>query len=166
MGLNQAQRAMVEKARALGAGGQGVALTEGACSYLLGVIVADLGLEASFPELVDELPSFFGDEPVSSLKVADVAFLPMLERLCEAFEAAGGESFVGDSAWEHLNSMAGSTMARFLDLYVHTPMLAVVEDMPQSLPPMTIRMDSGELAIDVGDETFRVSRDQQASRRE
>ena len=333
MALNQAQRAMVEKVRALGAGGQGVALSEGACSYLVGVIVADLGLEASFPELVDELPSFFGDEPVSSLEVKNVAFLPMLERLvdlvpdadsyfeclaklhkarlkyerilevqpipsmeqvgprgllefgklspsalgaylfwrkwlfdidnraaqetgylfepiiaaaiggfsasasaspvrrqgdpskgrqvdcvkgnrayefklrvtiaasgqgrwaqelafpedcrasdyvpvlvvldstpnaklaelCQAFEAADGESFVGDSAWEHLDSMAGSTMAKFLDLYVHTPMLAVMEDTPQSLPPLTIRMDSGDLAIDVGDETFRVSRDHEAS---
>ena len=333
MVLSQAQRAMVEKARALGAGGQGVALSDGACSYLVGMIVADLGLEASFPEFVEELPSFFGDEPVGSLEVQNVAFLPMLERLvdvvpdadsyfeclaklhkarlkyekilevqpipsmeqvgprgllefgklspsalgaylfwrkwlfdidnraaqetgylfepiiaaaiggfsasardspvrrqddaskgrqvdcvtgdrayefklrvtiaasgqgrwaqelafpedcrasdyvpvlvvldstpnaklaelCQAFEAADGEFFVGDSAWEHLNNMAGSTMAKFLDLYVHTPLLAVMEDTPQDLPPLTIRMDSGDLAIDVGDETFRVSRDHEAS---
>ena len=332
MGLNQAQRAMVEKARALGAGGQGVALTEGACSYLVRVIVADLGLESSFPELVEVLPSFFGNQSVSSLEVSDVAFLPMLERLVElvpdadsyfeslaklhkarlkyekvlqaqpipsmeqvgprgllefgklrpsalgaymfwrkwmfdidnraaqetgylfepiiagaiggfsasakkspirrksdpskgrqvdcvkgnrayefklrvtiaasgqgrwaeelafpedcrtsgyipvlivldstpnakltelyeAFEAAGGESFVGNSAWEHLNNMAGSTMAKFLDLYVHTPMLAVMEDTPQPLPPLTIRMDSGDLAIDVGDESFKINRDNEA----
>lgn len=329
MGLNQAQRAMVEKARALGAGGQGVALTEGACSYLVRVIVADLGLESSFPELVEVLPRFFGNQSVSSLEVSDVAFLPMLERLvelapdadsyfeslaklhkarlkyekvlqaqpipsmeqvgprgllefgklrpsalgaymfwrkwmfdidnraaqetgylfepiiagaiggfsasakkspirrksdpskgrqvdcvkgnrayefklrvtiaasgqgrwaeelafpedcrtsgyipvlvvldstpnaklaelCEAFEAAGGESFVGNSAWEHLNNMAGPTMAKFLDLYVHTPMLAVMEDTPQPLPPLTIRMDSGDLAIDVGDDSFKINRD-------
>ena len=332
MVLTQAQRAMVEKARALGAGGQGVALSEGACSYLVGVIVADLGLEASFPEFADELPSFFSNEPVSSLEVENVAFMPMLERLvglvpdadsyfeclaklhkarlkyekilevqpipsmeqvgprgllefgklspsalgaylfwrkwlfdidnraaqetgylfepiiaaavggfsasasaspvrrqgdpskgrqvdcvkgnrayefklrvtiaasgqgrwaqelafpedcrasdytpvlvvldstpnaklvelCEAFKAAAGESFVGDAAWEHLNSLAGSTMARFLDLYVHTPMLAVMKDSPKSLPPLTIRVDSGDLAIDIGDETFKVSRDRKA----
>ena len=329
MGLNQAQRAMVEKARALGAGGQGVALTEGACSYLVRVIVADLGLESSFPELVEELPRFFGNQSVSSLEVSDVAFLPMLERLVElapdadsyfeslaklhkarlkyekilqaqpipsmeqvgprgllefgklrpsalgaymfwrkwmfdidnraaqetgylfepiiagaiggfsasakkspirrksdpskgrqvdcvkgnrayefklrvtiaasgqgrwaeelafpedcrasgyvpvlvvldstpnaklaelreAFEEAGGESFVGNSAWEHLNNMAGPTMAKFLDLYVHTPMSAVMEDTPQPLPPLTIRMDSGDLAIYVGDESFKINRD-------
>lgn len=328
MALSQAQRAMVEKARALGTGGQGVALSEGACSYLVGTIVADLGLQASFPELADELPFFFGDDRVSSLEVEDVAFLPMLERLvelvpdadsyfeclaklhkarlkyqkilevqpipsmeqvgprgllefgklspgalgaylfwrkwlfdidnraaqeagylfepiiaaaiggfpasarespvrrrgelskgrqvdcvkgnrayefklrvtiaasgqgrwaeelafpedcrasdfvpvlvvldstpnaklaelCQAFEAADGESFVGELAWEHLKSMAGSTMAKFLDLYVHTPMQAVMEDTPRELPPLTIRVDSGDLAIDVGDETFRVSR--------
>lgn len=333
MALNQAQRAMVERARALGTGGQGVALSEGACSYLVGTIVADLELKASFPELVDELPSFFGDDSVSSLEVEDVAFLPMLERLvelvhdadsyfeclaklhkarlkyekilevqpipsmeqvgprgllefgklspaalgaylfwrkwlydidnraaqetgylfepiiaaaiggvpasarespvrrqgdtskgrqvdcvkgnrayefklrvtiaasgqgrwaeelafpedchasdfvpvlvvldstpnaklaelCQAFEAADGESFVGEEAWEHLSSMAGSTMAKFLDLYVHTPMQAVMEDTPQELPPLTIRVDSGDLAIDVGDETFRVSRDHEGS---
>ena len=333
MGLTQAQRAMVEKARALGAGGQGVALTEGACSYLVGVIVADLGLGPSFPELVDEQPLFFGNEPVSSLEIAEIAFLPMLERLvelvpdadsyfeslaklhkarlkyekvlkaqpipsmeqvgprgllefgklrpsalgaylfwrkwifdidnraaqetgylfepiiagaiggfsasakkspvrrhsdlskgrqvdcvkgnrayefklrvtiaasgqgrwaqelafpedcrasgyvpalvvldstpnvklaelCEAFDAAGGESFVGPSAWEHLNCMAGPTMAKFLDIYVHTPMLAVMENMPPSLPPLTIRIDSGDLTIDVGNESFKISRDHEAS---
>jgi len=332
MGLNQAQRAMVEKARALGAGGQGVALTDGACSYLVGVIVADLGLGLSFPELAEELPRFFGNEPVSSLEVADVAFLPMLERLvelapdadtyfeslaklhkarlkyekvlqaqpipsmeqvgprgllefgklppsalatylswrkwlfdidnraaqetgyvfepiiagaigvfsgsakrspvrrkndpnkgrqvdcikgnrayefklrvtiaasgqgrwaeelafpndcrasgympvlvvldatpnaklaelCKAFEAAGGESFVGAPAWEHLHSMAGPIMARFLDLYVHTPMQAVMDAAPQSLPPLTIRMDSSNLAIKVGDDSFKISRDHAA----
>ena len=83
MGLSQAQRAMVEKVRALGAGGQGVVLTEGACSYLVAVIAADLELEESFPELVGELPPFFGEGPVGALEVADVAFLPMLERLVE-----------------------------------------------------------------------------------
>lgn len=332
MGLSQAQRAMVEKVRALGAGGQGVVLTEGACSYLVAAIVADLGLEKSFPELVGELPPFFGEGPVGSLEVADVAFLPLLERLVElvpdadsyfeclaklhkarlkyervlqaqpipsmeqvgprgllefgklspralgaylfwrkwlfdidnraaqetgylfepiiagaiggfsasakrspirrrgdaskgrqvdcikgnrayefklrvtiaasgqgrwaqemafpedcrasdyvpvlvvldstpnaklaelreAFDAAGGESFVGDSAWEHLNSMAGSTMAKFLDNYVHAPMLAVMDSAPQSLPPLTIRMESGDLAIRVGGETFKISRDHEA----
>ena len=333
MALSKAQQAMVEKARALGTGGQGVALSEGACSYLVGTIVADLGLQASFPELVDELPTFFGDDSVSSLQVEDIAFLPMLERLvelvpdadsyfeclaklhkarlkyekilkvqpipsmeqvgprgllefgklspsalgaylfwrkwlfdidnraaqetgylfepiiaaaiggfpasakespvrrqgdpskgrqvdcvkgnrayefklrvtiaasgqgrwaeelafpedcrasgfvpvlvvldstpnakladlCQAFEAANGESFVGESAWEHLNRMAGSTMARFLDLYVHAPMQAVMEDTPLELPPLTIRVNSGDLAIDVGDETFIVSRDDEAT---
>lgn len=78
-------------------------------------------------------------------------------------ESAGGESFVGASAWEHLNNMAGPTMAKFLDLYVHTPMLAVMEDAPRSLPPLTIRMDSGNLAIDVGDESFKINRDHAAS---
>lgn len=54
-------------------------------------------------------------------------------------------------------------MAKFLDLYVHTPMLAVMEDAPRSLPPLTIRMDSGNLAIDVGDESFKINRDHAAS---
>lgn len=254
--LNQAQRVMVEKARALGAGGQGVALTEAACSYLVGVIVDDLGLERFFPELSNELPRFFGDDPVGCLEVADVPFPPLLERLVElapdadsyfsclaelhksrlkyerilrtqpipnieqvgprsllefgklgpqalgaysgqgrwaeelsfpedcrasayvpvlvvldstpnakldelreAFETAGGESFVGGAAWEHLDGMAGPVMAKFLERYVHKPLQAVMEAAPRLLPPLAIRMDSGDLIVDVGSESFRIARD-------
>ena len=324
---------MVEKARAIGAGGQGVALTEGACSYIVGMIVADLGLTHAFPELSEELPPFFGDGPISSLEVADVPFLPLLERLvdlvpdadsyfaclaklhksrlkyervlqtqpvpsmeqvgprgllefgklspgalgaylfwrkwvfdidnraaqetgylfepiiagaiggvsasakrspvrrqnnpskgrqvdcikgdhayefklrvtiaasgqgrwaeelsfpkdcresgylpvlvvldptpnakleelCREFEAEGGESFVGAPAWEHLNSMAGSTMSKFLELYVHVPMQAVMDDAPQALPPLTIRLQANDVAVNVGDESFTIGRDQEDS---
>jgi len=109
--------------------------------------------ELAFPE------DYRASEYVPVLVVLDSTPNTKLTELCQAFQAADGESFVGESAWEHLNSLAGSTMAKFLDLYVHTPVQAVMEDTPQDLPPLTIRVDSGNLAIDVGDETFRVSRE-------
>lgn len=107
MGLNQAQRAMVEKARAVGAGGQGVALTEGACAYI---------------------------------------------------EAEGGEAFVGDSAWQHLSGLAGPTMAKFLKLYAHMPMQAMVGNTTRRLPSFTIRMATNDIAVSVGGESFRIGR--------
>jgi len=79
--LSKAQQAMVEKARTIGAGGQGVALTEGACSYVVSLIAADLGVNHAFPEFDRDPLPFFGDAPISLLELAGVPFLPLLERL-------------------------------------------------------------------------------------
>ena len=83
MPLTHAQRVMVEKARSIGGGEQGVALSESACAYIVGTIVADLGLKASFPEFPRELPPFFGEGPIESLRAPNVPFLQLFERLVE-----------------------------------------------------------------------------------
>lgn len=51
MGLTQTQKAMVEKARAAGGGGQAISLSDDTCICLIGIIVRDLGLSDQFPEL-------------------------------------------------------------------------------------------------------------------
>lgn len=328
VGLSQAQQAMVEKARTIGAGGQGVALTEGACSYIVGLIVTDLGITNAFPEFDKDMLPFFGNTPISSLEMADVPFLPVLERLvnlvpdadsyfaclaklhksrlkyervlqtqelpsmeqigprgllefgklspaglgaylvwrkwifdidnraaqetgylfepiiasaiggvsvsakrspirrqsnpsngrqvdcikgdrayefklrvtiaasgqgrwaeelsfpedcresgyvpilvvldstpnpkleelCRAFEAKGGESFIGTPAWEHLNDLAGQTMGKFLESYVHVPMREVIDNAQQTLPSLTIRMEASNIAVNVGDESFTIGK--------
>ncbi len=81
MALSQAQLAMLERARAIGGGTPGAALSEGACVYILGTVVADLDLKAEFPELPGKLPAFFGGKSIGSLEIPDVTFLPLLERL-------------------------------------------------------------------------------------
>ena len=81
MALTHAQRAILEKARALGGGGQAVALNDGACRFLLGNIARDLGLLAHFPELPGEIPPFFGPYPLSSLELPGGDFVPLFERL-------------------------------------------------------------------------------------
>lgn len=60
MSLAQAQRVIVEKARALGGGRQGLALDDSVCTYLVGTIAKDLGLLDHFPEFRVELAPFFG----------------------------------------------------------------------------------------------------------
>ena len=58
MSLTQAQRVIVEKARALGGGRQGVALDDSVCTYLVGTIATDLGLLVYFPEFREGLAPF------------------------------------------------------------------------------------------------------------
>ena len=329
MALSQAQLAMVEKARTIGGGAQGVALSEGACVYILGTIVTDLNLAAHFPELPRKLPGFFGSGPIESLEVGGIPFLPLLERmisltpdadtyfaslaklhktrlkygrilktqpiptmeqvgprallefgklspralvaflfwrkwifdidnraaqetgylfepiiagaiggvsasarrspirrhrspgkgrqvdcvkdnrayefklrvtiaasgqgrwreeldfprdcresgfvpvlvvldatpnpklseLCRAFESEHGEVYVGEAAWKHLNEMAGSTMAEFLERYVYGPTQMLLEETPRRLPTLTLRMGSEDVSVGVGEESFSIVRE-------
>ena len=81
MRLTQAQRVIVEKARALGGGRQGVALDDSVCTYLVGTIATDLGLLVYFPEFRAGLAPFFGSEPLDSLRLSNQDFLALFERL-------------------------------------------------------------------------------------
>ena len=92
------------------------------------------------------------------LIVLDSTPNPKLAELREAFEAQGGESFIGSHAWEHLNDLAGPTMGKFLDRYVHMPMRKVIENAAESLPPLTIRMEANNIAVNIGDESFTICR--------
>ena len=81
MALTSAQRTILEKARLLGGGGQAVALTDGACRFLVGVIARDLGLLEYFPELGADIPAFFSPYPLSSLELPGGDLLTLFERL-------------------------------------------------------------------------------------
>ena len=333
MTLSRAQRSMVEKARAIGGGVQGVALSESVCAYILATIVADLNLKAKFPEFPKELPPFFSKDPIDILEITDVLFLPLLERLvdlvpdadtyfaslaklhktrlkyerilktqpiptleqvgprallefgklssqaltafifwrkwifdidnraaqetgylfepiiasavggipasarrspirrrgspekgrqvdcirgdhayeiklrvtiaasgqgrwreeldfpgdcresgfvpvlvvldatpnpkldelCRAFKSEDGEIYIGEMAWKHLNEMAGPTMAAFLDRYVHGPIRALIEGASHLLQPLTVRMNAKDIEIAVGEELFRIVRDDEGA---
>ena len=67
MGLTQLQRTIIAKARAVGGGTQGVALSDGACAFLVGVIARDLSLLKQFPELPKRVPKFFNSGSLESL---------------------------------------------------------------------------------------------------
>ena len=83
MGLTQVQRSIISKARAVGGGKQGIALSDEACAFLVGVIVRDLGLENQFPELPKSLPEFFNTGSLESLTISAVDFVALFERLVE-----------------------------------------------------------------------------------
>ena len=83
MGLTQTQKAMIEKALAAGGGAQAIPLTEDVCVYLIGIIARDLALTDHFPELPSDLPPFFDQRDLHSLRIPGVEFLPLMERLVE-----------------------------------------------------------------------------------
>ena len=81
MALSVSQRAIIERARALGSGEQAVALTDEMCVYLIAVIVEDLGLMKSFPEFKGTATPFFTATPLRDLQIKDVDFMALYERL-------------------------------------------------------------------------------------
>lgn len=81
MALTQSQRSLIEKVRVLGAGADGLVLTDEVCSYLLAVIVSDLGLGAKFPEILLPVPGFFSTADIERLTVAGLEFEALVERL-------------------------------------------------------------------------------------
>ena len=81
MPLSQSQKSLIEKVRNLGASGMAVPLDDAACSYLLARLAHDLGLAEQHPEAKGPIPPFFETMPVSSLRLDEVAFLPLAEKL-------------------------------------------------------------------------------------
>lgn len=81
MALTQSQRSLIEKVRVLGWGVEGLVLSEEVCSYLVAVIVSDLGLGTRFPEVPLPVPGFFSTADIEQLTLAGVEFEPLAERL-------------------------------------------------------------------------------------
>ena len=75
--------------------------------------------ELSFP--ADCLSS--GATPV--LVVLDPTENEKLTALQKAYRDAGGEAYVGDAAWNHLEDEAGATMAKFIERYIRVPVSTI-----------------------------------------
>ncbi|MEK7474320.1 MAG: restriction endonuclease [Candidatus Coatesbacteria bacterium] len=102
-----------------------------------------------------------GFKPV--LLVFDGTRNPKLTELTKAFLKCGGETHVGDHAWQHLEDEAGDVMARFLDIYVRGPIQALLKEVPGDvLPELRLKMNKHRLVVAVGGESMQVKR---ASRR-
>lgn len=84
-----------------------------------------------------------------------------LGELKKKFLAEGGEVHIGNDAWTHLDSLAGKSMSRFLDLYVHTPIQALLAQVPENkeeLPDLLLKMAGGEFSLTIAGETLHVKR--------
>ncbi|MUG91219.1 ApaLI family restriction endonuclease [Scytonema sp. UIC 10036] len=64
-----------------------------------------------------------GFHPV--LLVLDPTPSTRLEDLSREYSRVGGEAYIGDRAWEHLEEQAGETMARFVEHYVRRPIAEI-----------------------------------------
>jgi hypothetical protein len=111
------------------------------------------GEELQFP--VDCIESGF--TPV--LVVLDPTPNPKLSELVKVFDEAGGHTFVGESAWQHLEAQAGPVMSVFLERYVRQPLASLISEAPDPLPPMTVRLlDGGDIEFKVGNDKLRIER--------
>ena len=80
--LSQSQKAILERARSLGGGAQGVALSDEQCAGLMSIVIRDLSLSDGFPDFPVEHRSFFEIEP-SELQLKFFDIPETFERLIE-----------------------------------------------------------------------------------
>jgi len=92
------------------------------------------------------------------LIVLDPTPNPKLTEITAAFRDAGGETYVGDWAWAHLEGLAGHTMATFLKKYVHDPIDSLLQEAPNNLPDMLLQVRNNDIVITVAAEELRVKR--------
>jgi hypothetical protein len=107
-----------------------------------------------------------GVKPV--LVVLDPTENDKLTDLQAAYRSVGGEAYVGDEAWAHLEAAAGPTMAAFIERYVRVPVAAVsrfetlVDGDPARrslvLHDLVARLEGNELSITLGTHVRRIER--------
>lgn len=92
------------------------------------------------------------------LVVLDRTPNPKLDDLTKAFLIEKGEVYAGDEAWNHLDDMAGSTMARFLENYVRGPIDSLLAEASQTLPDICLSLADHTISISLGNEKLVISR--------
>lgn len=112
------------------------------------------GEELAFPE--DCRASSY--RPI--LVVLDPTQNSKLDELVRAFQNSGGDAYVGDAAWTHLDDAAGHTMAVFLEKYVRTPIAAVLASTPEGLPDISMKMTKHSFIVEIDSDTVELLRDE------
>lgn len=117
--------------------------------------------ELSFP--VDA--KFSGYTPV--LVVLDPTKNDKLDSLSKAFLQLGGEVYIGDDAWQHLEEQAGPIMSQFIERYVRLPMQTIIEEAPKptELPDFLARIQDSQIVLKVGNEELWIQRSEMAELR-
>lgn len=114
--------------------------------------------ELSFP--VDA--KYSGYTPI--LVVLDPTANDKLTSLSNAFLNEGGEVYIGDDAWQHLEEQAGQTMSQFIERYVRLPMQSIIDEAPKptELPDFLAQIRDSRILLKVGDEELWIERSDMA----
>ncbi len=83
---------------------------------------------------------------------------PKLNALEAAFKKQKGEVYIGDRAWSHLESLAGETMATFIERYVRGPIQALLAEGDKPLLDLHARLHPDAIDIGLGREILHISR--------
>lgn len=106
------------------------------------------------------------DYPIDCQKSGFVPVLIVLDstpnskllELVGAFQRRGGEAYLGDDAWRHLESLAGATMALFLEKYVRSPLDQLLKDATGDLPNFAARAEADHIILVLGKEELVIER--------
>lgn len=94
---------------------------------------------------------------VPILLVLDPTPSTRLNELKTAFAQYGGNAYIGNEAWKHIEEKAGYVMGKFVEKYVRTP-LREIDTTYTGLQSMHIVNTEAEIVVYVGSERFSIVR--------
>ena len=92
------------------------------------------------------------------LVVLDSTPNPKLTELSTAFTTENGEVYLGDQAWAHLEEAAGTTMFRFLQLYVREPIESLLAEEEEDVGDLHLSRTSDHITIVIDGEVLTIDR--------
>lgn len=98
-----------------------------------------------------------GIKPV--LFVLDPTPSSRLSELENEYHACGGESFVGEAAWDRMEEIAGDLVSIFLEKYIKAPLLKISQSVSLQLPTFTLSWDEDHFSISDGVHKYSIERE-------
>lgn len=94
---------------------------------------------------------------VPNLLVLDPTSSIRLDDLKAEYVRYGGNAYIGNDAWRHIEEKAGAVMGLFVEKYIRNP-LREVDSTYTTLRPIRLTNAGTELVVQVGEESFSISR--------
>jgi hypothetical protein len=96
------------------------------------------------------------------LLVLDSTLSTRLTDLSAEFSNNGGEVYIGNEAWRHIELKAGTVMGKFVEKYVRTPLL-VVQRQADYFSPIQLSVTTSGIAVTIGSKGFSIARSSRAT---
>ena len=98
-----------------------------------------------------------GLQPV--LVCMDATPNPKLEALAQTFREHGGEVYIGDEAWRHLDELAGDTLSVFIEKYVRAPLQDLLAQADDGMPDFAAKWSKEAIVLQVSGERLLIARE-------
>lgn len=92
------------------------------------------------------------------LLVLDPTPSSRLSELSEAFINSGGNVFIGDDAWEHMEQQAGAIMSVFLEKYIRPPLASVADLEEYEIESIHLSWSQDSILLETSNARYEISR--------
>lgn len=93
------------------------------------------------------------------LLVLDPTPSSRLDELTESFVNSGGHTYIGDDAWNHMETQAGEIMSVFLEKYIRPPLQTMTETEEQEIQDVNLRWSDQNIIISSERDRYIIDRD-------
>lgn len=108
--------------------------------------------ELSFPNECKAV----GIKPI--ILVLDSTTSARLKDLEKAFLDAGGESYIGEDAWSHMEKKSGKVISTFLEKYIKAPLVNIANQEEEQLSNIYLAWDEDKITVSDGEIKYEVKR--------